>query len=91
MKHQTNAKLDLKIKKSFTLSPESVALLETLRKRQNARSISAILEEVLQAVLRGHEKSSIEEGVADYYSSLSADEATYLARWGDFAKSQERG
>jgi hypothetical protein len=74
-----------KAKKSYTLSPESVAFLETLRKRRHAASISAVLEEILQAVRRGQERASIEKSVAAYYSSLSDDEALEQAQWGEFA------
>jgi len=36
--------------KSYSLSPESVDFLETLRKKRRARSVSFVLEEILQAV-----------------------------------------
>jgi hypothetical protein len=38
-----------KAKKSYTLSPESVTFLETLRKRRRAASISSVLEESYKA------------------------------------------
>jgi hypothetical protein len=74
-----------KAKKSYTLSPESVAFLEAMRKRRRAGSISAILDEILQAVRREHERASVERAVANYYSSLSNREATDQAEWGEFA------
>ena len=74
-----------KAKKSYTLSPESVAFLETLRKRRRAASISSVLEEILQAVRRGQERASIEKSVSAYYSSLSDKEAEEQAAWSDFA------
>jgi hypothetical protein len=48
-----------KAKKSYTLSSESVAFLEALRKKRRARSISAILEEILQGVRRERERASV--------------------------------
>jgi hypothetical protein len=64
-----------KAKKSYTLSPESVAFLEAMRKKRRAGSISAILNEILQAVRREHKRASVERVVADYYGSLSTEEA----------------
>lgn len=74
-----------KTKKSYTLSPESVALLETIRKRRRASSISSVLEEILQAVRRQQERADIEKSVSAYYSSLSDKEVAEHAKWGDFA------
>lgn len=83
--HRTTSKADRKAKKSYTLSPESVAFLETLRKKRHAASISAILEDILQGVRREQERASVERAVADYYGSLSSEEAAEQAQWGAFA------
>ncbi len=77
-----------KAKKSYTLSPESIAFLETLRKRRRAASISSVLEGILQAVRRQEERAKIEKSVDAYYSSLSDREAAEHAEWGDFATSE---
>jgi hypothetical protein len=76
---------DRKAKKSYTLSPESVAFLEVMRKKQRAASISAILEEILQEVRREHDRAAVEGAIADYYSSLSAQEVAEQAEWGELA------
>lgn len=81
----TSKRADRKAKKSYTLSPESVAFLEALRKRRRAASISAVLEEILQAVRRRQERATIEKAVSDYYSSLSDEEVEEQAQWGEFA------
>lgn len=81
----TPKKTGRKAKKSYTLSPESVAFLETLRKRRRAASISCVLEEILQAVRRQQERASIEKSVSEYYSSLSDQEVLEQAQWGEFA------
>ncbi len=73
-----------KAKKSYTLSPESVAFLETMRKRRRAGSTSAILEEILQAVRREQDRAAVERAVADYYGSLSAEEVAEQTEWGRF-------
>ena len=81
-----------KAKKRYTLSPESIAFLETIRKRRRAASISSILEEILQAVRRQEERAKIAKSVDAYYSSLSDQQAAELAEWGDFATNEfQRG
>jgi hypothetical protein len=84
----TRGKSSLKAKKSFTLSPETVAFLEQMRKLRQAESVSAILEEILQDVRREQERASVEQAVTNYYSSLSDDELEEHARWGEFALAQ---
>jgi hypothetical protein len=83
--NRTIRALGQKLKKSYTLSPESVAFLEALRKKRGGDSISAVLEEILQAVQRKHEKAAVERAVADYYGSLSEPQAEEQAEWGEFA------
>lgn len=77
-----------KAKKSYTLSPESVAFLEALRKHRRAASISSVLEEILQAARRQAERAKIERSIDAYYSSLSDEQAAEHAEWGDFATSE---
>lgn len=74
-----------KAKKSYTLSRESVEFLEAMQKKRRAASTSALLEEILQAARREQERASVERAVADYYSSLSREEASEQAKWGDLA------
>ncbi|HUI77830.1 MAG TPA: hypothetical protein VLY24_07925 [Bryobacteraceae bacterium] len=74
-----------KAKKSYTLSPQAVAFLETMRKKRHARSTSHVLEEILQAFRRSQEKLALEKAVTDYYTSLSPADAEEQARWGEFA------
>jgi hypothetical protein len=81
----TAKRTEVKAKKSYTLSPESVAYLESLRKRRRAPSTSSVLEEILQAFRRQQERASIEKSVSAYYSSLSDEEAVEQAQWGEFA------
>jgi hypothetical protein len=74
-----------KAKKTYSLSPGSVAFLETMKSKRNADSVSSILEEILQSVRREHERASVERAVAAYYDSLSDSEATEQVQWGEFA------
>jgi hypothetical protein len=82
------SKINRKAKKSYTLSPEVIAFLETERKKQNASSVSAILEEILQTARREYQRAANERAFADYYSSLSKDELNEQQLWGEFSLSQ---
>ena len=75
-------------KKSYTLSPESVDFLETLRKKRRARSISFVLAEILQAARCEAELATINQSVTAYYDSLSDEEAEDLSEWGEFGLRQ---
>jgi hypothetical protein len=77
-----------KAKKSYTLSPESVAFLETLRKKRRAASTSFILEEIIQTVRLAQRKKALDTSVANYYSSLTPAESDELTAWGEFAVSE---
>jgi hypothetical protein len=85
MNTRTRSTANRKAKKSYTLSPDSVAFLEALRKNRRAASVSAILEEILQTARREQELASVERAVADYYDSLSGEEAMEQSQWGEFA------
>jgi cytochrome c553 len=65
-----------------------VDFLEAQRKKRRARSSSAVLEEILQAVRREAELARMNQSVIDYYDSLSDEEMKELSEWGDFAMSQ---
>jgi hypothetical protein len=75
-------------KKSYTLSPDTVAFLEQVRRKRQAESVSAVLEEILQNVRREQERASVERAVSDYYSSLADSELEERAQWGEFALAQ---
>jgi hypothetical protein len=85
MARTTHKQINRKAKKSFTLSAESVAFLEALRKRRRAPSASSVLEEILQTARRSERKKELETSVADYYTSLSTDERGELDAWGKLA------
>jgi hypothetical protein len=74
-----------KAKTGSILSPEPVASLETTQKKRRVASISAVLQQTPQAVRREHERAPVERAVADYYGSLSTEDATEQAEWGEFA------
>jgi len=83
---RTIGRQERKSKKSFTISTESVAFLEEMRKKNSAESTSAILEEILQAVRRREKRSSIERQMTEYYDSLTDVEVAEEKLWGEFAR-----
>lgn len=84
--NSTNSKSLPKAKKSFTLSPESVEFLEATRRKRQVASISAVLDEILQNVRKDLERASLEQAFTDYYRSLSDQEMTEHAEWGELAE-----
>jgi hypothetical protein len=83
---RTTCKRDRKVKKSFTLSSESVAYLEEVRKKNGADSMSAILEEILQAARREEKRAAIDRAMKEYYDSLTDEEVEEERQWGEFAQ-----
>ena len=75
-------------KRSYTLSPAAIALLEELRTERKAGSASSVLDSILRTILRGRQKTKIQRAVASYYSSLSHEECREQSDWGDFALKQ---
>ena len=88
MPHTRTTQSQRKAKKSYTLSPQSIAFLEAMRKRRHSSSTSSVLEEILQVFRRGQEKMAVDQEVADYYESLSIEENQEQARWAEFALAQ---
>lgn len=74
-----------KAKKSYTLSQESVAFLESVRRKRRAPSASSVLEDILQMARRGHRGKTLDQVVSDYYDRLPAGEPDEQALWGEFA------
>lgn len=85
MAHTISKRRSAKAKKSYTLSPESVAYLDTLRRQRRARSVSSVLEDILQSVQRAEKRKTVETAVSEYYGSLGEKQLDEQAKWGDFA------
>jgi hypothetical protein len=77
-----------KLKKTFSLSRESVLYLESVRKRKKRESISAVLEDLIRQQQQTAEMSRISASVTDYYDSLTEEERAENRSWGEFALSQ---
>ncbi len=74
-----------KSKKSYTLSPESVAFLEALRKERRDLSVSAILDGILRSLIRARKKAALDRAITGYYDSIPAEERDEPNAWGEFA------
>lgn len=80
-----------KTRRTFTLSPESVELLDELRKSRtgrSGRSTSAVLDDILQRLRNERKKQKIEQAVAQYYDNLPEADVDDEQAWGDFALAQ---
>lgn len=82
---RTTGRAKRKAKKSYTLSPETVSFLESMRVQRHAESVSSVLEEIVEEFRREHERAAIESATADYYSSLSEKELIEQSAWGDLS------
>jgi hypothetical protein len=99
MKHMTVHKAEsrarsrrqVKQRKTFTLSPESVALLEELSAQRNPRgpeSVSAVLDDLLLAMRREKTRQDMEDKIGKYYDGRSEAERREEIEWGKFAMAE---
>ena len=72
-----------KQRRTFTLSPQAVALLEDLS--ANSKSASSVLDELLLSLGREKERREMEKRIARYYDERSEEERHGDTLWGDFA------
>jgi len=77
-----------KQKRSFTLSPASIAFLERLRKKRKAASCSKVLDELIAEAGRRQRKAEIHKAMDDYYSSLTDEDVAEDKAWGEFGLEQ---
>jgi len=74
---------EAKTKKSYTLSKDSVAFLEALRKKHRARSVSSVLEDLVQEARQEEQKREYEAQVTAYYDSLTEEEREEERGWAE--------
>jgi len=79
-----------KARKTFSLSREAVCYLELLRKGKQARSISAVLEDLIRQRREAEEMERISASISGYYDSLTDGHAADDRAWGKFSESQLR-
>jgi len=76
---------DRKLRRTFTLSPESLAYLEQEARRRQTDSQSSVLDALLQEKKRERKLAELEANISSYYDSLSEEEVEEDKIWGEFA------
>jgi hypothetical protein len=83
--NMANANRGIKQRRTFTLSPESLAYLEQETQTRSADSQSAVLDELLQEKKRERQLAALETAIGAYYDGLSDAEVEEDKIWGEFA------
>jgi hypothetical protein len=83
-KRQTSTKA----KRTFSLSRQTVAFLESERKARHGKSLSAVLEEIVRQQHETKEMERVSAAFTRYYDSLTPHEIAEDRAWGDFAATQ---
>ena len=82
---------EIKRRRTFTLSPESIALLEELSSRRGTahrESVSAVLDQVLKAMREAQIRDAMERATTAYYDGRPKSEEEEESDWARFALSQ---
>jgi len=74
-----------KIKKSFTLMPESLAFLSETRMRRNAGSDSEALDLLLGELTVEAKRQRIDAAYKEYYDTASDEELAEQQEWAEMA------
>jgi len=72
-----------KVKRSFTLSPESAAFVRDMRKRHKAASDSEALELLLKEKRLSEKLAEIDAAVKEYYDNASDKELREQSEWAE--------
>jgi len=81
-----NANPHRKRRRTFTLSPASLAYLEHQARQRKLASQSAFLDELLLEKTMEQRRAALEANVAAYYDSLSDEEVQEQRAWGELAE-----
>lgn len=83
---RVSSRRGVKQRRTFTLSPESVAVLEELSaSRKHARgqeSVSAVLDDLLLAIRKDKQRQENEDKIGKYYDQRSQEERQEEMDWG---------
>jgi hypothetical protein len=80
-----------KQRRTFTLSPESVALLNDLSAAQRGsrrRSVSSVLDDLLRALDKQRKRDAVDQAVKNFYDGLSPQDKAREKDWGEFSLAQ---
>lgn len=81
----TNLTQHNKRRRTFTLSPSSLAFLEQEARRRGADSQSAVLDNLIQERNRERRMTALEASVTAYYDGIGEREVDENEAWGGFA------
>ena len=79
---------NLKQRKTFSLSQESVDYLEKVRRQKKAPSTSSVLDELIRQQKLQAKMAENSAAVREYYDSLTDEEVADDIAWGKFALTQ---
>jgi hypothetical protein len=85
--NMTFANRGTKKRRTFTLSPTSLAYLEQETRRRSADSQSAVLDELLKEKKLEAQRAALDADISSYYDNLSDEELEVQRAWGEFAGS----
>jgi hypothetical protein len=77
----TKQRTKRKIKRSFTLAPESVAFVRDLRRRRKTRSDSEALDLLLREAIHARKREEIDAAFKEYYDTASCEELNEQREW----------
>ena len=78
----------LRAKRTFSLSRQTVAFLESERKARQEKSLSAVLENIVCLHQQEKEMERVSVAFTRYYDSLTPAEIAEDRAWGEFAATQ---
>jgi hypothetical protein len=84
----TASRQSRKIKKSFSISPESDSFIRKACKERKSKSESETLDALLSELIAIREQRAIEAAYTDYYDSLAEEEMSEERAWGAVTESQ---
>jgi hypothetical protein len=74
-----------KMKRSFTLTPESVAFVAEMRKKRRAGSDSEALDLLLRELMLQAKRRQLDAATKAYYDSASDEELAEQREWAEMA------
>ena len=80
-----------KERRTFTLSRESIALLQDLRAMRRGsrrRSVSAVLDDLLRALDRQRKRDIVVQAITRFYDGLPEPAQSEEREWGEFSLAQ---
>jgi hypothetical protein len=77
-----------KERRTYSLDPELVRYVESVRKKFGTASASSALEEIIRADKHRDERRRQEDKISRYYGSLNDAEVEQESQWGAFSESQ---